>query len=227
MSEKFMVHFVCDNAIDPSVTDEKFAVYTEVASYFNNNSVKAIFADFKKLSIPDVGNDKKFWLTYEYGHNLFMRSKYVFLDSLQGMLLGRDGETLPFGKDSGLSDQEYTAEMYARISPPADELKSLFDYILSLNTHFYILLSLMPFQEEMDDFDSFPCYHRGNLMEGRKVVEMDSETAQALLIKDVEEWFDKSLNYTWVTYEEIMLDENFVYLNNLQDPLFQTIFKIS
>jgi len=220
--EIFLTHFICDNALDPTFAEEKFNVYTKDMSYFNDNNIKTKFANFKEL--PMLGNSSEtiFWLTYEYGHNLFMRGKYMFLDSFGGVLVGRKGETLPFGSGhNDLSEQEFIAELTSTTCPPANELKLLFDYILSINTHFYILLSLMPFDEEMDEFDSFPCYHRGDLMEGRKIVEMNSEAAQTYFIECVGKWYDELINYKWTP------SDGFPTYDSRQDPLFQAIFKIT
>jgi len=222
-SDIFIAHFVCDNAVVSSVAEDKFNLYSKDVSYYNDSNIETDFADFKKVHILDEGVAEKFWVTYRYAHNLFMRNKYVFWDFFRGMLLGRNGETLPIsgGEENNLSEQEYLAEVASKTHPPVNELKSLFDYMLSVNTHFYVLLSLMPFEEEQDDFPSFPIYHRGNLIEGRKIVELDSETAQAHFIEQVGKWHDKIVNYKWT------LDDGFPAYDSRQDPLFQTIFKIS
>jgi len=226
MSEELIVHFVCDNKIDTDIVEKKFNTMAadEVIGrgeggiptpIFNgavmprNNYITLSESSFKKITIGNEKNANKFWVSYAYGESMFLRKKYTLLDIETHMLASNSGETFYFGRptDPALTPEEFAKYMEetAKLDPPpTDELKEWFDYILSENTHFYILFSIMPY--EIEEMEEYPIFLRGNLIEGRRVVELDSKTAQDYFIKQFDIWF---------------------HTRDFGDSVYETIFKIS
>jgi len=90
-----------------------------------------------------------------------------------------------------MTEDEFTKHVEKenrRDPPPAAELKIWFDHILASNTHFYVLFAEKPYED--DDLQHMPPYFRGDLMEGRNLVEMDSETAQRFFIEQFGDKYD-------------------------------------
>ena len=211
MSEEFMAHFICDNAVNPDVVEKCFNVLTasEVIDWGSDEIPQPIFNDklmslgsmhvvlaeakYKRTAIHGEGAAERFWMSYAYAHGMFIRMKYAFMDIGTHIKYSRSGESFYWGKptDALMTEDEFTKHVEKenrRDPPPAAELKIWFDHILASNTHFYVLFSEKPYED--DDLQHMPPYFRGDLMEGRNLVEMDSETAQRFFIEQFGDKYD-------------------------------------
>ena len=189
-----MAHFIFDNKVDETIIDEKFnwGENIELISKYHltdDNFIKSSVIKFGDINIEKNGLHEKFWMCVYNGENLFARMhKHVYYDASKNLLLSRNGDALDFGRlDDSMATPEYLEESLAKDLPPVEELKWLFEYILSNNKHFYLLFS----QEFLDFEVDYHINHlKANILATKNLVSFASKEAHFFLIKK----FDKGVS---------------------------------
>ncbi len=158
------------------------------------------------------------------GNKLFARDRYVYYDKLKKHYLSRDGETLRnTGPAGGLAPDEYISELTAADNQPVNELKTLFDYILSDNQCFFLFFSFIHIDNAADIADR---KYYENLLEDKLICNFESEKAQEVLLHIFNN-FDKkeAFNFRSLFYKdspEVMRTIfNKYNVNNLNDIVFK------
>ena len=168
MSAISLVHLIMDNEIDAIKGNysmqHDFMVRTFLKGKFEPSFIERVFNSVKfnlepfssivplddavvvpylqysgMLSINNA-ESLKYCYNIENGDSMFRRVKYSYYDKKSGLYMSRDGKT---ANSSSITEynQLLNTLTYLLDKPPAKEIETLFDYILSLNSHFYICFS--------------------------------------------------------------------------------------
>jgi len=184
MSCILIAYIATEKEIDASFINKTFNLelepYGDTCSVGDNVVVPYLF--YKgDLSIGCEKERGIFCYAIENGQNMFAREKYAYFDMKNNLRLSRNGETLRFGSPSDeneLTQEEYDESM-KKDPPPKDELKSLFDYILSRNKCFYIFFYRHDVEYKIKDH----LRHLEKILVSKTISEYTSESAQESLIK--------------------------------------------
>ncbi|MCL2362765.1 MAG: hypothetical protein FWC73_13255 [Defluviitaleaceae bacterium] len=183
MSDIFMAYLVMENEIDAGFIDKTFNLqqdpYGDICPT-GDNAVTPYLFYYGLISIGCEEKSNKYCYAIENGQNLFARLKYAYYDIRNNLYLSRNGYAInnegPLG--SALTPEEHQ-ELFRMDTPPVDELKTLFTYILSSNQQFYIFFSYQDVDVKVKDHKQ----HLENILNDKELWECTSECAQARLVK--------------------------------------------
>ena len=187
MSLVFNTVIITDNELDCEFIDGIFNfTHNDYISPIDDIITTNLHYD-GEISISNELNVKKKCYSIESGNGkayngMFKRSLYAYYDLEKKVAVNRQGEEAPDTVNSTkkpLFGWQSIPELEMPGPPPIDETKILFDYILSLNKHFYILFHVL-------DLGDYECYERvslESLIDERKFLSYKTEKAQEEIIK--------------------------------------------
>jgi len=169
--------------IDANIIDKAFNLKLDpngVIFPTNDNAVVPYLHYEGLLSFDYRKERNMFCYNVNNGQNMFSRWKYAYYNHKENLYLSRNGDAIKNLEPSrpALTPEEHQELMKAD-SPPVDELKSLFDCILSVNQKFFIFFSYQHVEHNVINHR----YHLEEILKGKPINEYKSEYAQKSLIK--------------------------------------------
>ena len=183
MSDVFFAAIMLDNEIDANYISSIFNPIPSTVGATESLYDETLFARLSYSGLITINNETTFKHCYlvENGYCLFRRKKYGFFNSDKKVLLSRYGDEIPFHMEIPY-DEKMGAEMTSLDSPPVDEIRRMFEYIMSINQRLYIMFDSIYADDFYDKVDNDRSFFE-SLANQKKMITFKSDDAQCFLFE--------------------------------------------